>query len=234
MTPLYHQEDSPRAYLYLRQQSQVDTSDGLSPGAGNRRPRASEIGLPMDGEPDRGVVEQRPFDAVADMRGNMKVVPRSEQPRLGLSLEQHLRRTLKDQDPFDPFLIKELTGGGRLTGRDDPLDPDVRRRDEVRPIEVPSRPPASPSVALPTRRRFDRRSRKTAVRSRQSSSAGTLGHTIALATRCHRLSHRRSSRRRTPGPPPLFAPMNRTPACSSERRRAARIARRGSDAPRSN
>jgi hypothetical protein len=44
--------------------------------------------------------------------------------------------------------------------------------------------------------------------------------------------HRSGSRRRTPGPPPRS--MNLTPACSSARRSAARMARRGSVAPRSN
>ena len=45
--------------------------------------------------------------------------------------------------------------------------------------------------------------------------------------------HWPSSRSRTPGPPP-FPLMNLTPASSSARRRAVRIARRGSVAPRSN
>jgi hypothetical protein len=46
--------------------------------------------------------------------------------------------------------------------------------------------------------------------------------------------HRRSSRSRTPGPPPLFALMNRMPARSSAPCDAFRMARRGSVAPRSN
>jgi hypothetical protein len=50
------------------------------------------------------------------------------------------------------------------------------------------------------------------------------------ATRCHG----RSSRSRIPGPPHLFAPINLTPACSSARRNADRMAGRGRDTPRSN
>jgi hypothetical protein len=46
-------------------------------------------------------------------------------------------------------------------------------------------------------------------------------------------AHCASSRSRTPGPPPLPL-MNLTPASSSARRRAARMARRGSVTPRSN
>jgi hypothetical protein len=64
---------------------------------------------------------------MASMRGNVKVVPWSEQPRLDLCLEQHLRRTLKDQDPFGPILIIEVAGWARMADRDYALDPETRR-----------------------------------------------------------------------------------------------------------
>src|SRR6266852_3942120 len=50
--------------------------------------RSADIALPMDGKPNSGFVGRCPFDAMPHVRRNVKVVPRSEHPRLDLCLEQ--------------------------------------------------------------------------------------------------------------------------------------------------
>ncbi len=46
-------------------------------------------------------------------------------------LQQDLRGASDDDDPFIPRLIEPFAGRRRLTGRDDPLDPDVCRRQQL-------------------------------------------------------------------------------------------------------
>src|SRR5229473_3335761 len=84
----------------------------------------------MDCEPHRGLLRSGPFDPVSRMRGNVEVIPRTEQPRLVLAREQNPCRALDDEDPLGPFLVVEMARRARLTGRDDALDPNIRRREQ--------------------------------------------------------------------------------------------------------
>jgi hypothetical protein len=79
----------------------------------------------MNGEPDGRPFGRRPCHPVADMCRKEEIVALLERSGNILVLQQDLRGAGDHHDPFIPRLIEPFAGRGCLTGRDDPLDPDV-------------------------------------------------------------------------------------------------------------
>jgi hypothetical protein len=65
------------------------------------------------------------------MRRKEEVISGPERSGNVLVLQEDLRGTSDDDYPFIPRLIEPFAGGRCLTGRDDPLDPGVCRRQQL-------------------------------------------------------------------------------------------------------
>jgi hypothetical protein len=84
----------------------------------------------MQGEPDRGFVGRRPFDAVAAVGGDVEPITGVEDARLRFVVEAERGGAAEQDDPFVGVLVVPLALGCGMTARDDALEACVGGADQ--------------------------------------------------------------------------------------------------------
>lgn len=81
----------------------------------------------MEREPHRRLSGIGPLDAVTPVRRDEHVIPRAQDARRRLVLEPEPGAPAEHGHPLVTFLVVPLARRRRVSGRDDPLEPERRR-----------------------------------------------------------------------------------------------------------
>ena len=79
----------------------------------------------VESEPDCRLLGIRPFHPMAPVGRDQNPVPGAERPRLRLVREPKARAAGEEYYPLLGGLVVPLPGGGDMTGRHDPLQPET-------------------------------------------------------------------------------------------------------------